>query len=569
MPSPSIAGVIAPDFKIGNFLFATTPLAQTGYAIPPNINPAWFSDSQYFESLSTETGDNNFIEPTGIDSDTNDNVWVSYSSFVSGYLVKYDQNGSLLTCLSFPTCACPQEVVCDKNNNVWILLADLIWGDFGQILKYDSGGVLLSSFGGIRQPNMATIDPKQNLWFTFDYDKVGKIDIISGYMMFIDLSSKDIFPYTPDYWFDKTKNTDDAVFDGISADLRGNIYVINSLENQIYVLDQETMAYKDRFMVNPQGMSYYIEESFGDTVTEYNPNNKSLQAQGDWSGFRWINKYGSNLPYFNNPDATQITGQSQNLNYYKENPYSMYKINENFDMSEYIKNLSFMPVLANSTYLFDTFLPAIYGTTDPESLGVKSYERIANFLINHADLDTANIDQLYDLAQMVDMNSDDFQLGYPETIKRLMSLASINESLLWGTLTDKELNTSEMVLESSPVDSTSFMVTAGIPMVLKTKSLGIYRIIQTGEIYEQSIYSIVYLVTSLGLDARDWRSEYEFFVGDHWKAQDYSNNIIDWNNPLTNISPVLSSTVTEWSADQGILETILSYNLFKGLDFLS
>lgn len=553
----------------GNFLFATTPLSSTGYVIPPNINAKWFGDTQSYPSTLFETGDNNFIEPTGIDSDINDNVWVSYSYFASGYVVKYDQNGALLTTLSFPTCSCPQEIVCDRNNDVWVLLSNTIWGGFGSIRKYNSLGIMISSFANIRHPNNATIDPKQNLWFTFDYDKIGKIDIFSGSLSVRNLTSLNVSPYTPDYWFDKTKNIDDTVFGGISTDFRGNVYVVNTLENQIYVIDQETMDYKDRFMVNPQGLSYYIEESFGSTVTEYNPNNQSLQAQGDWSGFRWINKYSQNLPYWNFPSSVTVTGNSKPLNYYKDNPYSVYKINENFDMTGYIKSLALMPAIANSTYLLDEFLPAIYGKNKPDDLGVKSYEKISNFLINHSDINTSNIDQLYDLAQLVDMNGDDFQLRYPEAIKRLIDLASINESLLWGSLTDKDLNIPEMLSQSTPVNTTTFKVTAGVPMVLKTKSLGTYRIIQTGKIYDQSVYSIVYLATALGLDSRNWRAEHEFFVADYWKNQEYTNNLIDWSNSGTTISPTLSSASLLWDKDQGILETMLSYNLFKGLDFLS
>ena len=553
----------------GNFLFAMTPLGTTGYPIPPNINPIWFQNTQYFYSTESETGDNNFIEPTGIDSDINDNIWVSYSYFASGYVVKYDQNGSVLNTITFPTSSCPQEIVCDRNNDVWVVVSDIIWGDFGKLQKYDTNGTLLSSFGGVRQPSNATVDPKQNLWFTFDYNKVGKIDSTSGSMMMIDLSSRQVSPYTPDYWFHKEQNADDTVFEGISTDYRGNVYLLNTIENQIYILDQETMAYKDRFFVNPQGMQQYIDKPFGAILETYHLLTKSLQAQGDWSGFRWINKYlNTNLPYGDSPMNTTIIGQSQSLNYYKENPYSIYKINENFDMANYIKSLSLMPTLANSTYLLDEFLPSIYGKNDSDNLGVKSYERIANFLINHTDIDTCNIDQLYDLSQMVDMNSDDFQLNYPERIKRLISLASINESLLWGDLTNKELDISRMVIESSPIDTTTFMVTAGVPMVLKTKSLGTYRLIQTGEIYGQSTYSIVYLVTSLGLDARDWRSSYDFYISDHWVDQTYMNNLIDWSNSRNTLSPTLSTACVDWDTDQGVLETMFSYYLFKGLDFL-
>jgi hypothetical protein len=37
------------------------------------------------------------------------------------------------------------------------------------------------------------------------------------------------------------------------------------------------------------------------------------------------------------------------------------------------------------------------------------------------------------MSNMVDYNSDNFQLNYPETIKRLLNLASVNISNLIGT----------------------------------------------------------------------------------------------------------------------------------------
>ena len=558
--------------SIGNFLFAVTPLSQTGYAIPPNINPIWFSDTQVNNSSPNESGDNNFIEPTGIDSDFDDNVWVTYSYFASGFLIKYSKLGALLNTISFPTCACPQEVVCDKYDNVWTLHSDLIWGDFGKVEKRNSNGTLLSSFGGIRQPNHATIDAQQNFWFTFDYDKVGKIDNQNSSFTVINLSSRDVYPYTPDYWFDKNKNTDDTVFNGICTDYRGFVYVINSIENQIYVLDQITSEYKDRFTINPQGMGYYIGESFGPTYTEYNPIGKSLQAQGDWSGFRWINKYGAEkLSYFNSTSSVKVAGESISLNYYNDNPYSVFKINEDFDMAGYMKSMAFIPTLNNGEFLFDNFLTSIFGKSDDlDGLGLNSYERIANFLYNKTDIDTCNVDSLYDLSGLVDINTDDFRLNYPSNIKRLIDLASINESILWGSLTDLELDIPKLIRNSDPINTTTYMVTAGDLMILKTKPLNQYRVLPTGPIYGDTVYSIQLLATSIGLDADYWRGSYEFFPAiDCWKNQSYTSNIIDWNNPNTNISPVLSSVGPKWLGDQGILETMLSYHLFKGLDYLS
>jgi hypothetical protein len=394
---------------------------------------------------------------------------------------------------------------------------------------------------------------------------VGKIDNTSSDITVIDLESMDISPYTPDYWFDRNQNTDDSILEGISTDYRGNVYVINTLENQIYVLDQTSMAYKDRYMLNPQGRGFYIEESFGPTVEEYNMINRSLQAQGDWSGFRWLNKYGPELPYFTASGYLSVSGQSMPLNFYKENPYNIVKINESFNMTKYMKDLAFMPVLRDSDYLFDTFFNSFFGG-DPDGLDTKAYEKIANYVINHSDIETCNIDQLYDLSNMVDLNTDDFQLNYPESIKRIVNLASINESLLWGGLTMDELDSKKLYLNTDPIDTTSFMVTAGVPMVLKTKSLNTYRILPIGPNEGRDIYSIQDLATSLSLDAYFWRSNYEFYIlGDNIKTKDYANNIIDWDSD-TNISPVLSSVYDDWIGDQGILETILSYELFSGLD---
>jgi hypothetical protein len=33
---------------LGNFLLATTPLCATGYAFPPDIDPAWYEENTYF-----------------------------------------------------------------------------------------------------------------------------------------------------------------------------------------------------------------------------------------------------------------------------------------------------------------------------------------------------------------------------------------------------------------------------------------------------------------------------------------------------------------------------------------
>jgi hypothetical protein len=165
--------------------------------------------------------------------------------------------------------------------------------------------------------------------------------------------------------------------------------------------------------------------------------------------------------------------------------------------------------------------------------------------------------------------ADDFQLKYPPNIKRVLNLASINESLLQGGLTEKKIDLDRLYLESSPINTTTFIVTAGVPMILKTKSLNTYRVIETGPIYGSNYYTIQVLATSLGFDEYHWRSDYEFFVAQYWQDQQYVNNVIDWTNEKNTLFVQPSALNTNWTTDEGILETMLSYELYKGLDLLN
>ena len=202
-------------------------------------------------------------------------------------------------------------------------------------------------------------------------------------------------------------NNEEWALDGICADVTGRIFVINSVENQIYVIDKDSMTVKDSFFVNPQGYIHYFNNT--DSINKnYNPYNKSAIAQGDWSGFRWMNKYAnSSLPEYSTEEQfLTINGTSRTLDFYTDTSYNFNfaKINEDYDLAKTLKDLAFTPVLMDSENLFDNFFGAIFGKQplSPQDLGVNMYEKIANFVQNHNDIDTCNIDQLYSNASMVD-----------------------------------------------------------------------------------------------------------------------------------------------------------------------
>jgi len=571
----------------GNFLFATTPLSSTGYVFPPapNIDPVWYTQNSYYDYEETSPYDwnalndvdLNFLEPTGLDSDTKDNVWVTYSYFASGYLIKYDSEGGMIYSYTYPVCSCPQQIVVDKDDNVWVALSNNIWSSRECTLeKRSSSGILLSSISFIRGLNYLTLDNEQNPWFTFSYSWVGSIDVKTGNVFVTNLSGTG---YTTNAanWFDPNDNTDETALEGIGCDLMGRIYVINSIENQVYVLDSYSKQFLNKFYINPQGFTFYLEDQAAPTVMSASLWNKSLQASGDWTGLRWMNKYYPSLsfPYYSNTTETlELTGISRFLNFLKHEDYDIFKKNEGFDLAEVMESYAFIPKLNESTFLFKNFLGSIYGKYPykHDDLGVLSYEKISNFVSNNSDVDYCDIDSLYDISEKLGISSEDFRLKFPSAIKRLVDYASINQSKLFGARSLQQdyfnrPNSDGLLNRGNLIQSLNYTVTAGTPLVLKDRALNKYRLIPTGELNDQTNYTLQNLATSIGLTDNNWPSYYEFY--EFLPKYNYKQleGIIDWENPQTTLNENLS-TSSYWFGPEGFLDIEFSYELYKGLGFI-
>jgi hypothetical protein len=201
-----------------------------------------------------------------------------------------------------------------------------------------------------------------------------------------------------------------------------------------------------------------------------------------------------------------------------------------------------------------------------------AYEKISNFVINNSDIDTCNIDQLYSWSRAVNENTNDYKLTYPSSTKRLMDILSINQSRLWGSPSINQNNFIEPSIDGifnrgEPLSSSTYYVTAGIPVILKTKSLNKYELVYTGFINELSTYPLHLLVNYLNLNTNDigaWQGYYEFFefIPDIGNVQ--IDGIVDWNNKQTTINQALSSNYN-WVANEKTIDRLFSYDLYKGL----
>lgn len=588
--------------SIGEFLFSTTPIKSKD-SVPTGVYE-WFIQNSYYPT-TTNNYDHKLIEPTCLETDPFNNLWVSYSNYLSGFVTKIDKDGNLLYTLNAPVCSTPQEIISDDKGNVWICYSANIWGVNGFIEKRSSTGVLLSTYNNIKSPNFLTLDDDQNLWFSYAFNTIGYIDnltgntltyIITGNKMCSTDGLYDGYPKTnisftslPSNipWFDVNKNADDTAIEGIACDQRGLLYVINSYENNVYVFDTKQKKQIDNFTISPKGFLFYPENQEKETIMDYYKWTKSLQASGDWTGMRWLNKFGETyLPYYTKTSKTFcITGISDELNFYDRSTYTAFKINEDFNLAEKMKQTASMPILKNSDFFFDDFLGNIFGKKPfyNDDLGVTAYEKIANFVSNVSDPDTCEISELYNLADMTNFEFEDLQLNYPPSIKRIMNLASMNISKLIGTNCNCGISFERpndcAKIQICPyckkekannrgdlIETLNYTITAGIPVVLKSKSINDYRLVPTGVVDDKTTYTVNSLATSMGL-GNEWTDFYEFYEYiPSWNGG-IVENLIDWNTDQTTISRNLS-TNDDWYKEEGLLDIFFNYELYKGLGLL-
>jgi streptogramin lyase len=558
----------------------------------------------YIYSLNLTQNNQNYdlSNPITIDIDHINNIWTSFSNYTSGCLLKFDANNNPLTAVNYPIGKYPQNIIIDNQYNIWISLSGNF--QYNIIEKRDTNSGLLSTintqFTGV---NHFALDLNQNLWFSYGYSNIGYIDNITSSISSFNIldNSDNLFQYYPSI------NADNTLIEGLACDLKGYLYVVNSVENQIYIYNTNTKTYVDKFYVNPQGFITYGNPS----KLGYNKWEKSLKAGGDWMGTRWLNKYNNQLSNY----QISISGNSGELNFsmipsknlisqysflantfykyietnnyeqilvtVKPDPepilsyfnYDIFKINENYDLGAQLKSFALTPTLFESTYLFNNFLPSIYGVYpySHQDLGISSYEKITNFVINNSDIDTCEIDKLYSISQATNTDTDDYMLNYPLDLKKLMDLLSINQSRLWGSTQMNQNNFNQSSnngeFNVGAILSPDYIVIAGTPILLKTKSLSNYELIQTGVLNGLEQYSLNNLAYSIGIikNSNDsWQNYYEFYEYIPVNNTVYSDNIIDWNNPQTTITPNLTS-IFDWIGDEKTIDKIFSYHLYKGL----
>jgi PKD repeat protein len=500
--------------------------------------------------------------PLCMETDLINNLYVSYSQGTSGSVIRYNPDGTILdTIESLYSNKKPTQILCDNTNHIWLsVLTDPINNVYDiekrsfewnliEYLSYDNyptpPTTRTTIFGPYTGVNHMCLDENQNLWISHAKNYLTKISNYSYHCFTTSLTSSQSGFISEEYGDIKA----------VGSNSSGNVYALNSKEGIMYVVN----SYSGR-----------LEKTFSIKT--------SSSTAGDWTGFNWINKYAARLPEFSLTEEYQtIYGNSAILDFYPDTSsrHGLFKVNENYDLAQNIKNYAFTPKLAESTNFFDNFMGAVFGTSplQPDDLGVEIYEKISNFVSNHKDIDLCSVGQLYDAAAVTDLETDDFRLRYPPSIQRLMDLASINLSRLRGHQIVGELNFNSrdqngFYNKGVPVSSLGYEVSGGTFLVLGDKTTyNPYRLIYTGRIDDSLFYDLDTLAQYIGLP-KDWRNVYDFYTYVPSITGKFVDSVIDWNNPQTTLS-FYNSSVDAWFGQEGVLETVFSYELYKGLNLLN
>lgn len=526
----------------------------------------------------TGNPDTILVRPVQVDTDTEDNIWVTYEHAISSLLLKYDSTGNYLVSCGLPVSAQPFGLVVDPtDNSVWvsngyeILVAPYTWqyaASAGSIQHYSSAGVLLNTFDDIARPAYLTLDADKNLWFTFGYAGVGVIsglDVIKYFAY-----NKSFVPYTTAHIvLDNSYVGLNERLEGIACDGRNRIWILNSNENTVYV-------------VNPQDTSDVV---FIDIRPYDISKTQSIQGLGDWTGFQWLQKYYYTLP----TDAMYytISGLSNyfDINEFGSN-FEIRKFNESWDSAQQMRDYALSDHINDKEILFDRYFEAMIGglSAGEESIGRKSYERIANFVQNHVDIDTCEIDQLYALANELDVPIDNYSLTYPVSLKRLMNIISVSHTRLWGTRCKCNRNFYSrggvcstcghshcLNRSTNNLNTNTELVTGGDKIVIRTvHGVENYDLLELPSTVLSGVTSVnVYPISAASsiswLTSSDYNKYYFYrYIPAFCDVQ--VEGVINWDDSYTTLSEN-NSSLSSWYDKNQLIDTILNYDLHQGLQF--
>jgi len=550
----------------------TNTLIVDGVAYPAFENQALIDSSLYTSNSATLSGyvGENLLLPTCVDTDLYDNVFVGYSHPVSGFIIKYNSAGGILSAFPLSPLLSIQEIVIDKNNNVSAVIKNLANNNPNEFLnndyiyKWDNNLTLIEGFPvQIPYAGSMTIDLNQNLWINSHFTDIIKIDTLGN------VSKYELQARTQDTQYYQAIGC-------IACDAENFIWIVHNYNGKLYFFPLDGTV--------PLSATYYVDMP-DIQLSAADGSQAFYNVFGDWTGIRWVNKY-SNIV---NPLPRIVRGSSNLFDIVDTSPV-INKINEGFDQSAAYKSYILQEGLFDRPEFWNNFAGQIVGDVNspPEVIGKTIYEKIANMVNNNSDPDICNIDALKSLFDQYGLTYYNFATEYPAGLKRVLDLLSINQTKLFGSpnlytrnfgLSTFYYNAGKNLGPMIPIESGTFIV--GEPIIAYEKFSEKYTHIANTIVPETNNIPVIIgqpyplsgvnynwgwgLVTGnqaqSGIDIKPYYMFYKFI---DYAPKNMVDGVIDFTNPLTTITPTASSYI-DWTKFGGTMERVISRALYKGL----
>ena len=478
-----------------------------------------------------------------VETDQDNNVWATFAHPTSSMLFKFDSDGNqLIHATELSLSSVPVSMAVDPFKNVWVCCYQTSTIDLHDATD---GHILSSISGGFLHPSYMMLDREANVWFTHGYDFVSKYDIrtyqLSTWKFEDGLETRTVHNEPYDTYETYQALHDPEIWAGLGVDVYNRVWVVDYKNNKVGVFKSS----------NP--LNAFITE----VTPAVSPlSAQSAQVTGDWTGNRWYQKYA-------NVNQVSLENVSAPFNVYGIDDFEIAKVNETFDYSKHMKSLALPEILSTKDKLFDEFLKASAGddVLYNESPGRVSYERIANFLQNHADIETTEIDQLDSQAKQLSVQTKTFGEGFPAAVNRLLNLFSVPKQRLRGTIQyseDFEDNIKELLEDTS-------IVNANEVLVAKDRQYGTYQFVVVAPIAAGALTINSYPLSQMEVaQMRDPLLDNYYFFRYQESAIGHTGNIIDWDSKYTTISYSLS-TAEQWYGDEGLVDIMFNKLLTKQL----
>lgn len=549
-----------------NYLLSAVPNEQSLIILEPLEIPESYlmvDDETFLLSRSPE--DSVKIHPPIVETDKQNNIWVCSPSDAESRLYKMDTNGETLITAELPLNSFPVSLSITAENNVWVACKNI-----NMVLLFSSDGYLLETISGLLLPSYIANDIGGNVCILHGYNLYSHYNIKTKQLLtwrftseYSSFEAKDVAAVenVTNYNSDDIKKArqEDEIWGGLTTDVYNRVWAIDSVRNVAYAFKTDTTLLKTINMLPGDTYTSYVWKAGDMFVTNLTANTvRSAQAAGDFAGNRWYQKYASGY------GARPIKGTSTPFRIYDLNEsFKITKINETFNCAEYFKELALPEFFHNNPVLFDKFFAAVLGNGDPskEDAGRIIYERIANFVNNRGDFETAEIDALVSIAKQMAVDVKTFGTKFPAAINRLLSLFSVHKHHLRGSPNIETDITKKMGRALTETDN----ITASKLYLIKDKKYDTTKIIYADNLLLSSIYPIKNFEIE-GL-RQPLMENYHIFIYEDSivnENQPYIGNIIDWDEDITTLGYNVSS-YEEWYGDGGIVETMFNNLLTKQL----